>query len=148
MLIVEDDAEIRRMMAFHCEIFGLEVTEAADGLAGWALARSTYPDVLVVDLSLRHLDGEQLVERIRRDPRHEAVPVVMVGSVPAGDARVRRLLGQPRVAYHPRRRLASLGEAIDQLLRRTDEEAVLQGSLQPSLSPEVVPPGRDHATRV
>jgi len=75
VLLVEDDARVRRVLRLALGDEGYDVTEAADGgQALEALAR-TAPDVVLLDLMLPDVDGFTVCRRIRRT---SAVPVIMV----------------------------------------------------------------------
>jgi CheY-like chemotaxis protein len=52
VLVVEDEAPIRRVVVGYLQREGFEVSEAADGLTAVALAREVGPDVIVLDLGL------------------------------------------------------------------------------------------------
>jgi DNA-binding response OmpR family regulator len=75
VLLVEDDARVRRVLRLALEDEGYRVAEADSGDAGLhELARSE-PDVVLLDLMLPDLDGFSVCRRIRRD---SDVPVIMV----------------------------------------------------------------------
>ena len=66
-LIVEDDPTIASFVARGLKEAGFRVDEAADGLAGLALARTGPHDVAVVDVMLPKLDGMAVIEAMRRE---------------------------------------------------------------------------------
>jgi CheY-like chemotaxis protein len=55
---------------------GFRVITAADGPTALLAARTERPDVIVMDLSLPHMDGWEATRRLKRDPRTEHIPVV------------------------------------------------------------------------
>ena len=57
ILVVEDDDDIRELVAFSLEDEGYIVKQAADGLLGQQMAESLRPDLIVLDLMLPGLDG-------------------------------------------------------------------------------------------
>lgn len=65
MLVVDDEASIRRVIAGYLQQDGFEVFEAADGLAAIGLAREHLPDVVVLDLMLPGLDGVEVCRQPR-----------------------------------------------------------------------------------
>ncbi|TMQ25219.1 MAG: response regulator [Candidatus Rokuibacteriota bacterium] len=65
ILMIEDDADAREVLQFALEAEGLPVAMAADGAEGIALAATTRPDVVLVDLGLPGLDGYEVARRIR-----------------------------------------------------------------------------------
>lgn len=65
ILLVEDDAVIRRSVAMALERYGYHVTVAGDGLTGLELFREAHHDLLLLDVMLPGLDGIGLCRRIR-----------------------------------------------------------------------------------
>lgn len=64
-LVVEDAAEFRELLVTLFEGNGFEVRTAEDGEAAVELARSFAPDVIVLDVGLRGIDGVEVCRRIR-----------------------------------------------------------------------------------
>lgn len=65
VLVVEDEAAIRRVITGYLEQDGCTVTEAADGNDALRLARDLAPDVIVLDLGLPGLDGIEVCRQLR-----------------------------------------------------------------------------------
>ena len=76
-LVVEDTAEIADLIRLHLEDLGLQVTCAADGIAGLELARSGMFDLIVLDLMLPGLNGLEVCRALRADTRHYT-PILML----------------------------------------------------------------------
>ena len=74
ILIVEDDAQILRVLELELKHEGYEVETARDGLAGLERALKE-PDLVVLDLMLPKLDGMEVCARIRAK---SAVPIIML----------------------------------------------------------------------
>jgi CheY-like chemotaxis protein len=68
VVLVEDQADARRMMALLLAGDGREVLTADNGLAGAELIERIRPDLAIVDLGLPVLSGFDLARRIRRNP--------------------------------------------------------------------------------
>jgi DNA-binding response OmpR family regulator len=64
-VIIDDDADIRALIAALLRQSGFEVTEAASGTDGIAAVREIQPDVVTLDLNLPDLDGIEVCRRIR-----------------------------------------------------------------------------------
>jgi len=79
ILIVEDQAQIRKLLRLSLEEHDLEFTECADVATGWEAALRTRPHIVLLDIMLpgRH-DGLQLCERLKADPRTRDAKVVLV----------------------------------------------------------------------
>jgi CheY-like chemotaxis protein len=77
ILVVDDDADIRDSLSFLLEGEGYEVHTAADGRQALALLeRIARPALALVDLRMPVMDGVELIEAMRKDPRWARLPVV------------------------------------------------------------------------
>lgn len=77
VLVVEDEAGIRELIAYNLETDGYTVLEAGDGETGWSLFCGHSPDLVLLDILLPGLDGLELCRRIRSAG---TVPVIMVSA--------------------------------------------------------------------
>jgi two-component system response regulator AtoC len=75
VLLVDDRAEARALIAGDLAEAGLAVIEARDGLEGWSRFRSEAPDLVVSDLRMPRADGIELLRRIRGI---SSVPVILL----------------------------------------------------------------------
>src|SRR4051812_35546680 len=87
VLLVDDDAAIRRSLADGLELEGFEVVPASGGRAALAALDSLTPAVVVLDLAMPDLDGLEVLHRLR-DDGHE-VPVCILSARDEVDDRVR-----------------------------------------------------------
>ena len=78
VLVVDDDAPIRLLCRVNLEAEGMEVLEAADGADGLDLARTSNPDVVLLDVMLPKLDGWRVAEALLEDPRTGEIPIVFL----------------------------------------------------------------------
>jgi DNA-binding response OmpR family regulator len=65
ILVVDDEAGIRRVLRGYLEADGLQVTEAASGEIAVAQVRSEAPDLVLLDVMLPDVDGIEVLRRIR-----------------------------------------------------------------------------------
>jgi CheY-like chemotaxis protein len=79
ILVVEDDAAIRESVEECLAAEGHSTASVGNGAEAleW-LAREPLPDVLVVDLVMPVMNGADLIQRVRADPRLAAVPIVLM----------------------------------------------------------------------
>ena len=78
ILVVEDEPNIRELVALHLRLEEMTPAEAADGNAGLALARSRPFDLIILDLMLPGLDGVTVCRAIRRDSPNADTPILML----------------------------------------------------------------------
>ncbi len=83
ILIVEDEPEMRQVLADMLARPGWRVTQAADGVEALELLAARRPDVVLTDLNMPRMDGRELLRRINE--RYPGLPVVVLtayGTVP------------------------------------------------------------------
>jgi PAS domain S-box-containing protein len=90
VLVVEDRATDRELLALTLGRAGHAVLEAATGEAGIELATSERPDLIMADIVMPTMDGYELVRALRADPRTAHIPIVFCTATYAA-AEVRRL---------------------------------------------------------
>lgn len=67
VLVVEDEASIRKFIAINLERSGFDVLEAETGEKGLEMAKACKPEVLVLDVMLPGIDGFQVCARLREE---------------------------------------------------------------------------------
>jgi CheY-like chemotaxis protein len=77
-LVVDDEAAIRLIVSRALEIVGFQVEEAEDGPAALAAMERLTPDVILLDIRLRGMDGFRVCQSIRQLPHGKTVPVLLV----------------------------------------------------------------------
>jgi CheY-like chemotaxis protein len=79
VLIVEDQADIRKLIRMTLEFEPYEIHEAADGTDGLRLAGEVHPDLILLDVMMPgELDGLQVCARVRMNPALKATRVVLL----------------------------------------------------------------------
>ena len=78
ILLIEDDRDMRELVARHLEHSGFDVQKAEDGIKGQAMALQYSPDLILLDLMLPSVDGLTLCQRLRRDERTSNIPILMI----------------------------------------------------------------------
>ena len=127
VLIIEDEPDIRDLLAFHLEREGYAVTRSSNGAEGLRLARGAPPDLILLDLMLPEMDGLEVCRRLRQDPATQAVPLVMLTA--RGDE-VDRVLGLEMGAddyvvkpFSPREVVARVRAVLRRSRRATEDTA-------------------------
>jgi len=78
ILIVEDDANIARLLSVRPERIGHSVASVADGRQAFPAACAQSPALIMLDVMLPHVDGFQVAKQLKHDPRTRAIPIVML----------------------------------------------------------------------
>ncbi len=78
VLVVDDYADLRTMWRLWLNMWGFEVTEAADGRVATEVALSEQPRLVLMDLSMPVMDGLSAVRKLREDPRTSGLTVIGV----------------------------------------------------------------------
>jgi len=84
ILVVDDDREIRETITLALEASGYTVVGASDGCEAcrW-LREHGAPSLILLDLMMPRMDGEELLRALERDDALRAVPVVIVSGDPS-----------------------------------------------------------------
>lgn len=86
ILIVEDESDLRELLAWSLAQAGFEVAAAEDGEIALRNARAARPDLVLLDLMLPKLDGLNVCRRLRSEPATADVPVIIVTASDAPDS--------------------------------------------------------------
>ena len=78
ILIVEDETDLRELVAHHVEAAGMTALQAATGSEGLALARSRKPDLVLLDLMLPDIQGTEVCKRLRAEAATKSLPIIML----------------------------------------------------------------------
>lgn len=98
VLVIEDDAEVRRAIVESLSMLGYVVSEAADGASGLSALKTSRHDLMIVDYAMPGLNGAEVIAKARS----------MVGEIPvilatgyADMAQVGRVLGTQSILIKP-----------------------------------------------
>jgi CheY-like chemotaxis protein len=79
VLVVEDEPENRLFIGLMLRTEGYDVLEAEDGQSALELlARERLPELILLDVMMPGLNGWQVFQRLKQDPRLAGIPVVML----------------------------------------------------------------------
>jgi two-component system cell cycle response regulator DivK len=76
ILLVEDNELNRDMLSRRLARKGYEVMTAVDGQQAIDLAKSTTPDIILMDMSLPIIDGWDATRQIKADPSIQKIPII------------------------------------------------------------------------
>ena len=91
ILVVDDDKNIRDLLALHLTTAGYEVQVAEDAIkAGYAVLRSR-PDLIISDVNMPHMTGFEFIAALKSDPLLTSIPVIFLTSEEEGDIQGKEL---------------------------------------------------------
>lgn len=99
ILIVEDNADDRRLLSYTLEFHGCTVIEAENGQDGYRQARLHKPDLIISDALMPCMDGFQFLRMIKADPELAPIPFLFHSAVYTGDAEVGLALSLGAAAF-------------------------------------------------
>jgi PAS domain S-box-containing protein len=117
ILLVDDDAEMREVLASSLEALGHRVVVARGGEQGLDLLTATRPDLLIVDFAMPGLTGVDVAERARRT--HPDLPIMFVSGY-ADTEKLERVAGPEGPILRKPYRLEELRSVLSSILPPAD----------------------------
>ncbi len=84
VLVVDDEAEIRKLLRRLLEGKGMRVIEADRGLLALRMVKDHVPDLIILDAMLPELHGFDIARRIKGSQMYGSIPIVMISAVYRG----------------------------------------------------------------
>ncbi len=78
VLLVEDEASISRLFEYNLKKSGYETNVAANGRAGYELALTFQPDLIISDIIMPEVDGFQFRRKLMEDPTLKSIPFIFL----------------------------------------------------------------------
>jgi signal transduction histidine kinase/ActR/RegA family two-component response regulator len=116
ILLIDDDERGSAVIGDYLQRCGYRVTHVVSGEEGLALARHEPPDIVIVDLRLRGLDGLDVIRRLRTDVAASTLPIIALTALAMPGDRERSLEAGADVYLSKPVRLRRLAEEIAALL--------------------------------
>jgi len=94
ILIVDDEPDLLRAIAFRLEIEGYKTLTARDGKRGLELAKKERPDLILLDIKLPVMDGKYVCQRLKSDDNFKKIPVILLtASVVGKRVNIKKVFG-------------------------------------------------------
>ena len=77
-LVVEDDADIRKLLVEQLEDKGCVVRNAGNGAVGLRLLSKRKPDIIFVDIMMPVMDGFETCKRLKEDPETAEISIIFL----------------------------------------------------------------------
>ena len=120
VLVIDDDATVRDLMARFLGKMGCQVVTAANGAEGLRLARELHPSIITLDVVMPEMNGWDVLDQLKTDPEVSRIPVIMVTIVDHEALGLARGASNYLVKPVDRDRLAM---ALDKHRVRTDQHS-------------------------
>ena len=117
ILLVEDSRYQRMASKRVLAEAGFDVVEASDGEQALRQVQESPPDLIILDILLPRLGGEQVLQALRQDPATARIPVIVVSSLSQSNSERMKQAGA--TAYVEKSKLdpAKNGEALVRLVK-------------------------------
>lgn len=133
ILIVEDEAPIREMIAFHLTRAGFETLEAADCRRARELLVDEQPDLALVDWMLPDMSGLELTRNLKRDKEYEDLAVILLTARSDEHDKIKGLEGGAddyvTKPFSPRELIARI-QAVLRRSRNSVRDTIIAGDLE------------------
>lgn len=127
VLLIDDSRFLRKANELALSRSGYSVLAASDGEEGLHMACEKVPDLIVLDMMLPKMPGQQLLHELKSDPRTAEIPVIVLSSLPQRNAE--KLKSEGAIAYFEKAALgidtgsARLVEAVETILNSQQHSA-------------------------
>ena len=121
ILVIDDDEAVNELVKINLELAGYNVISARDGISGFAAAKQEQPDLIILDVMMRDVDGYTVAKRIRENPAIKDTPIIMLTALGMLDNKVKGFdIGVDDYLVKPFE-IEELKVRVRALLKRTDK---------------------------
>ena len=78
ILVIEDEDDIRELIAFNLELNNMKVLKAKNGEEGIEISEKEHPDIIILDLMLPGIDGFEVCRHLKKNPATRDITVIML----------------------------------------------------------------------
>ena len=142
ILVVDDEPDVLDLVTYNLGQAGFQTDTAADGAEALRKARSTAPDLILLDLMLPEMDGLEVCKLLRRDAKTSAIPIIMLT---ARASEIDRIVGLELGAadyvpkpFSPRELVLRVKKRLEQSTGEPTRNAYTFGPLQVDVSRHLV----------
>jgi len=80
VMVVDDSVTVRKVTSRLLERHGMNVLTAKDGVDAMLLLEEHLPDLMLLDIEMPRMDGFEVAQQVRSDPRLQHLPIIMITS--------------------------------------------------------------------
>jgi DNA-binding response OmpR family regulator len=81
ILIVDDDKQVRELIAIYLHEEGFRTMLANDGAEAITAVSKQLPDLVLADVNMPEMNGLELAQRLRSDPQTASIPILMLSAL-------------------------------------------------------------------
>lgn len=78
ILIIDDSAVFRKIVAVHLKSLGFELIEAVDGIDALNKLQNNSVHLIVCDMNMPNMDGIQFIRKVKENPNYKFIPIIML----------------------------------------------------------------------
>ncbi|XWX60332.1 response regulator transcription factor [Desulfitobacterium sp. AusDCA] len=138
ILVVDDEEPIQELLKFNLENEGYNVLIAFDGPAALKIVEEKRPDLIVLDVMLPGMDGLEVCNQLRQNPKLRDLPVIMLT---AKGEEIDKVLGLELGAddyltkpFSPRELLARIRARLRRIRPQVQDNEIIRGDLRIDLN--------------
>ncbi len=124
VLVVDDSSIMRSMVIKSLRLSGLplgDVHQAANGQEGLTVLDANWVDLLLIDLNMPVMTGEEMIDRLRSNEETSTIPILVI-STEGSQTRIRSLRDKGAVFIQKPFTPEDLGQTVRRLTGVTDEQ--------------------------
>lgn len=91
ILVVDDEAHLRKILKFHLEGSGFRVLLAEDGLQAIEIAKREQPTLILLDLMMPRMSGTEVCRELKVEPTTRFIPVIILTAKMGSEEKIRQL---------------------------------------------------------
>ena len=115
--VIEDDPSIAAMYEFKLRLEGYVVTVASNGSDGLKLIKAEAPDLILLDLKMPRMSGDEMLEKLRATPWGSGVRVIILTNISKNEAPQKlRFLNVDRYVVKAHHTPAQIVQIVDETL--------------------------------
>lgn len=79
-LVADDNEQIREMICYELEKRGFTTRAAGDGKEALVKIAEGKPDIIILDIEMPFVGGEEVCERLKKDPGTQNIPIILLSA--------------------------------------------------------------------
>ena len=101
ILIVDDEQDLREVLAEYLKDFGAEVHEAASGNQAWKILEEQHVDIIITDMRMPDGNGQEIIKKIHASQKLKNLPIIILSGYTDYSADELRNLGVSQFISKP-----------------------------------------------